>query len=70
MNMHIRLCSGLVLAFFLVFMSQYFSEYVPLIVSVPTMAAGVVVMLIAVIRWVMDVYNGTFVQLKKSEESK
>tara|TARA_Y100000768_G_C23559514_1_gene487540 strand:- start:16 stop:408 length:393 start_codon:yes stop_codon:yes gene_type:complete len=56
MNTHIRLCSGLALAFVLVFVSQYFSGLVPLIVEVPTVSTGVVVMLLAVIRWVYDVY--------------
>tara|TARA_Y100000004_G_scaffold101518_1_gene113818 strand:+ start:63 stop:434 length:372 start_codon:yes stop_codon:yes gene_type:complete len=56
MNIHTRLCAGLALAFVLVFMSQYFSGYVPLIVSVPTVSIGVAVMLLAVIRWAYDVY--------------
>ncbi len=56
MNTHIRLCFGLALAFVLVFVSQYFSGLVPLIVEVPTVSTGIVVMLLAVIRWVYDVY--------------
>ena len=68
MNTHTRLCFGLALAFVLVFMSQYFSGYVPLIVSVPTVSTGVAVMLLAVIRWVYDVY---YIIPKESEiESK
>tara|TARA_R100000781_G_scaffold8544_1_gene7671 strand:- start:226 stop:588 length:363 start_codon:yes stop_codon:yes gene_type:complete len=56
MDTHIRLCLGLVLSFVLVGISQYFSGYVPLVVSVPTVIFGIAVMVVAVTRWVFDVY--------------
>ena len=54
MNIHIRLCAGLALA--TLFLSVSYHIETPYLITVPVAVCGVVILLVAVSKWLIDVY--------------
>ena len=54
MNIHTRLCAGLALATLFLSVSYYIGE--PYLITVPVAVCGVIVLLVAVSKWLVDVY--------------
>ena len=54
MNIHTRLCAGLVLATLFLSVSYHIAD--PYIITVPIAVCGVAILLVAVNKWLIDVY--------------